>query len=396
MSHGRLMLQVARWEFTRYFKPKQQIIGAVLIIVGWLVAMALVRLAGGDDAVEVAVVGNDVLPVADRAPETLRFTTHAPAAADSLGAAVTAGDLDALLAIASMDRAELLTRSRGSWIDDVRSTLAAARQEEALRRAQVTPAQLADLLAEPELVVRTAAEAAGAAPRTGRVALIVTLSVMLLAVFTGMSYIFTSITGEKQLRVTEQVMAAIPAQTWIDGKILGLAAVSLGGVAVMFLAFGVSFVLLRLAGASFPLPPLEFGSTGAVLVIVAFGTLGLFFWFAFLAGIAALIDDPNTSARSSFLFLPIMATALGFIGLGDPDSGLVRTLALLPPTAPAAMPARMLMGSVGGAEIAISLALLAAGVFALRIAAGRVFRLAMLMYGKEPSWREVRRWALAK
>jgi hypothetical protein len=40
----------------------------------------------------------------------------------------------------------------------------------------------------------------------------------------------------------------------------------------------------------------------------------------------------------------------------------------------------------------LSIVLLAAGVFALRIAAGRVFRLAMLMYGKEPSWSEVRHW----
>jgi ABC-2 type transport system permease protein len=396
MSRHGLALQIARWEFRRYFKPKQQVVSAVIIIVGWLAAAGLVRLADGDDVREIAVVGHDVLPVADRAPEGLRFTPHPAAAVDSLRAAVIAGDVPALLVIESIDRAELFTRSRGGWVDDVRSTLAAARQTESLRRADVTPAQLADLLAAPELLVRTAAETAGQAPRTGRVALILTLSIMLFAVFTGMSYIFTSITGEKQLRVTEQVMAAIPAQAWIDGKILGLAAVSLGGITVMFVAGGVALLILRLLGGGFPLPALALGEPAAVLVIIGFGVLGLFFWFAFLAGIAALIDDPNTSARSSFLFLPIMATGLGFLALGDPDSALVRGLALLPPTAPGAMPARMLMGTVGGVEIAISLALLAAGVFALRVAAGRVFRLGMLLYGKEPSWREVRRWALAK
>jgi hypothetical protein len=34
-----------------------------------------------------------------------------------------------------------------------------------------------------------------------------------------------------------------------------------------------------------------------------------------------------------------------------------------------------------------------AAVLLLRLAAGRVFRIAMLMYGKEPTWSEVRRWA---
>ena len=74
--------------------------------------------------------------------------------------------------------------------------------------------------------------------------------------------------------------------------------------------------------------------------------------------------------------------------------GAAAQLALLPATATSAMPARMLGGDVAPATIALSLALLAAGALLLRIAAGRIFRTAMLMYGKEPTWSEIRRWVM--
>ena len=48
------------------------------------------------------------------------------------------------------------------------------------------------------------------------------VGLMMLGVFTGIAYQFIVITGEKQLRVTEQVVSAITPQMWIDGKILGI------------------------------------------------------------------------------------------------------------------------------------------------------------------------------
>jgi hypothetical protein len=43
-------------------------------------------------------------------------------------------------------------------------------------------------------------------------------------------------------------------------------------------------------------------------------------------------------------------------------------------------------------EVGLALALLIAAILGVRRLAGKVFRLGMLMYGKEPSWSEVRRW----
>lgn len=64
----------------------------------------------------------------------------------------------------------------------------------------------------------------------------------------------------------------------------------------------------------------------------------------------------------------------------------------MPPFSASVLPARMLLDQVPAWEIALAVVLLAGAVWLLRRAAGKVFHLGMLMYGKEPSWGEVRRW----
>jgi ABC-2 type transport system permease protein len=52
----------------------------------------------------------------------------------------------------------------------------------------------------------------------------------------------------------------------------------------------------------------------------------------------------------------------------------------------------MLLDRVPAWEVALAIVLLMGAVWILRRLAGKVFHLGMLMYGKEPSWGEVRRW----
>lgn len=384
-------MQVARWEFLRYLKLKQQLVGLILTFVMGLVGVGVVRLAQRDaDAVrDVAVIGSSL---ALNDTEQLRFSSHEPAQLDSLRAAVAAGELAGIVVIEGTDEARLIMRRRAEWSADVRSSLAVARQQQMLGRAGIRPDELARLLAPPEVSVSYEA-GSDREERGARVALIILLSLMIFAVFIGMSYIFASITGEKQIRVTEQVVSAIPAQAWIDGKIIGIIGVSLVSVGNTAIALGALTALIARGRIALPA---TLGDPLTYIVVIAFTLLGLCFWFAFLAAIAAMIDDPHNSTRGSFLFIPVLATALAFMVRGEPDGTFARVLSLLPPTAPAAMPTRIVAGgAVSAVELLISLALLMGGVWLLRRAAGRVFRLAMLMYGKEPTWAEVRRWVIA-
>jgi ABC-2 type transport system permease protein len=217
---------------------------------------------------------------------------------------------------------------------------------------------------------------------------------MLLALFTGAANAFVSITGEKQLRVTEQVVSAIPPQSWIDGKILGLTGVALVGAfntALVVLAFMLWRSYSRGTGG-LGITSVEM-SPVTVIVFVVLVLLGSLFWLSLFGAVAATIDDPNSSMRSTLLFLPMFAAAPAVAAIPNPDSTFARIVGLFPLTSPIGLPVRMLLGHTPWWEIVLSIALLAAATWWMRLAAGRIFRFGMLMYGKEASWGEMRRWA---
>jgi ABC-2 type transport system permease protein len=130
----------------------------------------------------------------------------------------------------------------------------------------------------------------------------------------------------------------------------------------------------------------------AILWIVLFALLGFIFWISLFAAIAATIDDPNTSTRGPLMFLPAFFAVPAFlIGL-NPDSTFARILGILPLTSSTVMSARVTLTDVPVWELLLSAALLAGGSLLARRIAGKVVAVAMLMYGKEPSWGEIRRW----
>lgn len=386
--------EVARWEFRRYIKPKQQLLGMLVTFLVFGGCMAAGRLAAREDAAvqDVALIGADVLSLQESQPPSVRFTPYPASAEATLRQRVRDGSASGMLIVHSIHNAELVLRRSASWSSDVQLALATARQKYMLERTGITAESLAAILTPPRLDVTFASGTAGHS-RGEKLSIIVVVSLMLMTVFLGMSYIFASITGEKQIRVTEQVVSAISPQSWIDGKILGLMAVSIVSALGQVVAFGAVYVALkRFMGApELPLPD-TLGNPGVIALIVLYGVLGLLFWFTFLAAIAATIDDPQHSARGSLLFVPLFASSMGYLVLRDADSVASRALALFPATAPAAMPVRLLMTEVAAAELLLSVGLLIAATIVLRIAAGKVFSAAMLMYGKEPSWREMRRW----
>lgn len=394
MDSWKATREVARWEFGRYIKPKQQLFSILFTMVVTAGFMLISRYASGEkvETHDVAVIGAEQLPVLQHQPESVRFTTHGVAEEAALRARVAERDLAGVLLIRSPDDAELVIRRSGDWTSDVRTALAAARQQFMTERAGLSRDALVAILTPPQLEISYEDRAAGET-RGERIVLVVVLVLMLMSVFIGMGYIFASITGEKQIRVTEQVISAIPAQSWIDGKIIGLVGVSLISVLGQVLAFLVVYQGARSFADAPALPlPDSLGEPLVIATILLFAILGLFLWFAYLGAIAAMIDDPQHSTRGTFIMVPLFASMLPFMVLKDLDGGLARVLSLFPATSPSAMPARMLGGDVGTLEVVLSLLLLVGAVLLLRLAAGRVFRLAMLMYGKEPTWGEVKQW----
>ena len=392
MTNWRAAREVARWEFRRFFKLRDQIISLVITVAIAAAGYGVARWMKSEETRPRLVVSG--VPRAWLAALPPEVQTEDAAGRDlpALRAAVAARAFDGLLTGTGQGPA-LLVRRHAAWQARVVAALQDWHREQRLAAAGVTPEQLRRLLAPVPVPIELVTGDADLA-RAGRIAAGIAGLLMLIGIFSGLAFMFVGITGEKQLRVTEQVVSAISPQSWIDGKILGLsgvAAASTAGYAVSTLVLAVAS---RWVGFTWPWP-VALGQPAMLLVIVVLALLGFAFWNTFVGMIAASISDPNMSSRGGFIMLPLLPVALALMAIGDPDTVAMRVLAVLPPTAPFVMLVRLVVGEPAWWEVATSIVLLAGGTWLLRVAAGRVFRLAMLAYGKEPTWRELWQWARA-
>ncbi len=380
---------IAAWEFRRWYKVREQVLAIAIAVGSALLVWLVGRLVADDrEPRTLAVLGAE-----ESAPRTVgRFTLEPSSLArDELLAAPEAEGRDGVLEWVGPDRALLHRAKPPRWLAELREGLAEERLERRLDELALDDGQRARLFAPIEIEVRAAQEARSRPHRWTALAVVLLAA---LGVFVGMTYQFVAITGEKQARVTELVLSAVSPQTWIDGKILGLSLLS-GASTLTYALSALAFVgTMRLCGKEVPLA-LGFAASPDLLWVALAALGGFLFWNTLFAAVAATINDPYSSARGSLLMLPGLSLLFAFLALIDPGATWVRVLAVLPPTAWSILPLRLVLDTVPAWEIALALALLLASLLFLRRAAGRIFEAAILLNGKEPSWREMAAWALA-
>lgn len=395
MTRWQQTLEVARWEFQRFVKWKQQLIGFGILIAMGLVGGMIGRAAKRADLkpVPVAVVRAERLDFALPTPERIVWDSTEAWTLDAARAALADKRLSGVLVVTGPRELELLVRSKSEWSENLERALVAARQQALLVRAAQTSPEGAALLTS--LTFRIAMLEGGEArsDRATRAAAIAILFLGFTFTLGGFGTLFTGITGEKQHRVTEQIVAIVPPQVWMDGKILGLTAASFVGtlltaVGMLLLAkilptaLGMNAIRLPAVTSDWPL----------LALITLITLLGVLMWFAFMGAIAATIDDPNSSTRTLLMFVPMLPAGIAFGLVTRLESNLAQILAIVPLTSSAVLPLRLTVTTVPWWEVVLALVLLAASAWGFRRLAGKIFGTAILMYGKEPSLREMLRW----
>lgn len=393
MNKLRLVFEVARWEFARFFKLKD-VIATVLIL------LFLAVLVGGSMWLvqrsvrkpKVAVINAQILQLdmVQTPGFDLRFARAEEESA--LRESIRRREIEGLLIIRDVDTGELVTSGGQLWTNQLVSLLTNARRQSQLTQLNLTSNELANLNVPFQITSSTQVASGRPSSRMEQIYVGVVICLMILAIFACYQYQFTSITGEKHRRVTEQIISAISPQVWMDGKILGISAV---GLALMAVYGGTTLLLTGLvmwfAGSNLT-QILPLVSPPLTVLILLLALLGILFWNCFFAAIAATVDDPNTSSRAVIMFLPFLPVTITMAGMQNPGSATMRFLGIFPLTSPAALSARLVLTDVAVWEVVTSIGLLLITIWLLRKAAARIFRLAMLMYGKEPSLKEMARW----
>jgi ABC-2 type transport system permease protein len=389
---------IARWEFNRFVKWRQQAYGVLIMLVVGSVSGVVGKMAkdARSDQVQVTVVGREQLGFALPAVDGVRWDTTSFTTAADARRAIAADSLGGALLVQGAGSAEIVLRKRAAWTSAVATAFTQARQAAAFTALPISDTQRAAMLAPFAVKVNTVTMKNGSSDVGSRLFTGAILMFGVLVLFNGFASLFTGITGEKQQRITEQMIAIVSPQTWMDGKILGLVSAAFVGTMLI----GVSGLLLvallptLLGNSSITMPPLPSDAWPLLLVLLV-TVLGVVMWFSFMAAVAATIDDPNSSPRSSLLLIPVLPMGLAFSLLSRPDTWVAQVLAIFPLTSMAVLPVRMLMTSVPWWEPVLAVVLLAGASWTFRLAAGKIFALGILLHGKEPKWGEIWRWARA-
>jgi ABC-2 type transport system permease protein len=217
---------------------------------------------------------------------------------------------------------------------------------------------------------------------------------------------------EKMSRVSEIVISSVKPETLLAGKVIGVTAVGLtqqivwiGGTIALVSARALLFGAPAVAKAQAAGAAGGFGSADMLAAVVAtpwswviavllFLLLGILFYGSLYAAVGATVGSEQDArqAATPVVMLIVLTALLISPTVSNPTSQLALVTSLLPFSSPIIMPIRMALTNVPVIQVVGSLVILAASCLGAVWLAGRIYRVGLLMYGKRPTFKELRRW----
>jgi len=197
------------------------------------------------------------------------------------------------------------------------------------------------------------------------------------------SYLMSGVVEEKSSRVIEMLITSITPGQLLIGKIIGLGLLGLTQLAIWMVAGSVGLKLgqntAALAGVTLPVDLL--------LVTLVYFILNYFLLASLMAGIGAITGAEQESRQLAGIFTLIIVIPFFFIAsfINDPNGAVPLILSLIPFTAPISVILRMSFGTIPAWQLGLSLVILLVSTIIVTWGSGRVFRWALLMYGKRPT-----------
>lgn len=219
-------------------------------------------------------------------------------------------------------------------------------------------------------------------------------ALLIMPVFLYGVEIMRGIIQEKNDRVVEVLISSMSPTHLLSGKILGLAAVGLTqtGVWLLMAAIGGAYTAATAAVAGFNV--MQFLRPAVFIYFITFFVLGyLQMVCVYAIGGAAC----NTERDAQQLLAPVTVVMMipWFVMmpiLTNPDSTLAVVLSMVPPFAPMAMFARVLVSEPPLWQVFVSIALTIGAIYVFLVVTAKVFRVGILTYGKRPTIPELWRW----
>ncbi len=211
----------------------------------------------------------------------------------------------------------------------------------------------------------------------------------MIAIQSTSGYLMSSVVEEKANRIMEILITTVTPMQLLGGKIIGLGLLGLVQIGIWIVIAGVGTLVVSSSGSQV-LSAIVIAPDLVIMALVYFA-LGYSFFAISMAVIGVVTGTDQESRQYAGLFiLPLAAPFFAMLAfLTDPNGTLATALSLVPLTAPTSMLMRMSFAPVPVVHHVIAVGGLLLFNIVLLWAGGRIFRLALLMYGKKLTVRQL-------
>ncbi|OGU18547.1 MAG: hypothetical protein A2059_01110 [Ignavibacteria bacterium GWA2_55_25] len=215
----------------------------------------------------------------------------------------------------------------------------------------------------------------------------IVIMMLMFLVLTSGQLLIRSVVEEKSNRVIEVLLSSCSARDLMVGKILGLSGL---GILQMLLWGIIGLGIALKTGAD------VFVLQNVLLSLVYFILGYLLYAAIFVAAGSPVTTEQEAQQITTYVsLLLVFPIVLAMPAMQNPDSLWIRILSFIPVLTPAFMVLRIPIQMPPTWEILATMGLLLVSAVGMMWAAGKIFRVAILVYGKRPTIPELWRWLRA-
>lgn len=231
-------------------------------------------------------------------------------------------------------------------------------------------------------------------PAAGMIAPGIFLVIFYLVILLLSNQMLTSITEEKENRVTEMILTSIKSETLIIGKIISLAILGLIQILILFIPTITGFLLARSYLNIPDITPLLSNIRWEFWPIMV-GTITLISGFMMFTGLLVGISAAVPTAKDAnnffsvvilFLMAPFLLSSSFFATTPDIAA---RVLSIFPLTSPVSLLLRNMLGTLTVHEGVLGISVLTVSAIVTIYLAVRIFRYGTISYGTRVSLKQV-------
>ena len=213
----------------------------------------------------------------------------------------------------------------------------------------------------------------------------------MMSLFFTSGYLLQGVSEEKENRLIEILLSSVSARQLLTGKVIGLGAAGLIQIVIWLIS---SVALLAIASLFISLPEGLTIPIGLIVFGIVYFVLGYLLFGILMTAIGSIGSTARESSQWTTIIVLPAIIPLMLIGLfiENPGHLVFTVLTLFPITAPVAAVMKLSIGALPVWELMLSIAILITSILGAMWLASRVFRTFLLMYGKRPSFREIRRY----